>query len=466
MRYLLVLCLASLILTSGTAVAIELDQSLKTREEITHIEIFVDPELDFALDSIVERNDNKEWASRILSDTYSVNTWSVNATVLTLQQREDLKTYLLSIEDTSENNGHSFNATAFSAGEKERTFSDVTGRSYDADLTLDWIGENLWNGHQYTHSLFLFDFSDLDRGMDHWFTIKPENLDTGRFVNTFFSGSSGLTNGKSVGGWGGRSDLPVHFIDLSAETWWGDFINGAWGEYGWSGNVISQKIQDFESSITRDSWITDYLNTFMVQTYDFRLFDRAPVGRSVKVQSVVFHDWVDYDISIQDSQWMIQDDIINQTFSTAFPWIRFNISTDWLDLRDYPDVRDEMNRNTALGDEGYELEIFPSFLDYVETSIIPRFFDFNGEDVILPSIVFFLNQTRFTYTGIPIAGIGGIGYQLQGLTPDRYYFDNGTEMRGFSDVIVHEIGHSLGLPHPFSNTDSWAGDFSASVMGY
>ena len=161
MRYLLVLCLASLILTSGTAVAIELDQSLKTREEITHIEIFVDPELDFALDSIVERNDNKEWASRILSDTYSVNTWSVNATVLTLQQREDLKTYLLSIEDTSENNGHSFNATAFSAGEKERTFSDVTGRSYDADLTLDWIGENLWNGHQYTHSLFLFDFSDL-----------------------------------------------------------------------------------------------------------------------------------------------------------------------------------------------------------------------------------------------------------------------------------------------------------------
>ena len=58
-------------------------------------------------------------------------------------------------------------------------------------------------------------------------------------------------------------------------------------------------------------------------------------------------------------------------------------------------------------------------------------FDFEGEDIILPSLVFFLNNSIFTIGGLPIAGVSTGTFQLQGLNPERYYDDNGNKIGDF-----------------------------------
>ena len=170
-------------------------------------------------------------------------------------------------------------------------------------------------------------------------------------------------------------------------------------------------------------------------------------------------------------KWIFNDQKIKNGFESAFPYLDFNVTDQWYNLSSFGDLVQEMNQYKTLQPSGhYYLDLSNSFLSYLSNVFIPNHFDLTGEDIILPSLVFFLNNTTFTinWNGapLPVAGVGGLGYQLQGLTPQRYLSDNGTHLRGFSDVILHEVGHSLGLPHPFDNYDNWAGDFVASVMGY
>ena len=40
---------------------------------------------------------------------------------------------------------------------------------------------------------------------------------------------------------GGHKNQPIHFIDFSSELWFGDFINTAWGPYGYSDTLLSSK---------------------------------------------------------------------------------------------------------------------------------------------------------------------------------------------------------------------------------
>ena len=48
------------------------------------------------------------------------------------------------------------------------------------------------------------------------------------------------------------------------------------------------------------------------------------------------------------------------------------------------------------------IELNNGLFDYIAGTFIPDNFDFEGEDIILPSLVFFLNNSIFTIGGLPI----------------------------------------------------------------
>jgi hypothetical protein len=82
------------------------------------------------------------------------------------------------------------------------------------------------------------------------------------------------------------------------------------------------------------------------------------------------------------------------------------------------------------------------------------------------------NDTSMSYYGRKFAGLGGMGWQLMNINPSRVYRLNETSNKydipdkGMTQVIVHEIGHTIGFVHTHSNYFGWAGDYVESVMSY
>ncbi|MCG3252862.1 MAG: hypothetical protein KAX09_03370, partial [Candidatus Heimdallarchaeota archaeon] len=73
----------------------------------------------------------------------------------------------------------------------------------------------------------------------------------------------------------------------------------------------------------------------------------------------------------------------------------------------------------------------------------------------------------FRWYGTSFAGLGGMGWEI--LKASQYsLFEDGNvskPMRGMSAVMIHELGHSLGLPHPHSSY-GWGSSFVEDVMSY
>jgi len=438
----------------------------------TNIHLIIDPDLtldDGILTQVSQLNQKK-----ILTGSAAfTNQNQMNITYKYLEHsaKNDFVAFLHQIEQSSGYTGHDFNETAFTIG-KKYVFTNVTGRSYDANLAINYLSNHLWDGDRSSFTLFLFNLTQLDAGMNHWFTIKPKDLDTGEMQTSFFKGTHGLIHGKSVSAWGGFRNKPVHFLDFSSELWWGDFINTVYGKFGWSDSLLSQKLQDFNDTTTSSQWMGRYVSAFIQSSYDNYLSFNAPISDKYNIPSLVLYDWYDYNLSMTDSSWILSDSVINSTFSTAFNWLHFNTTTIWRNLTSFPELVTQLNayRTEDPDGTGDLIELQSGLISYLENQFIPQvmneLFDNLGSGVTFPSLIFFFNHTTFTYGGIPIAGIGGTGYQIQGLTPGRYYGRDGTPNRGFSDVVLHEVGHSLGLPHPFSNFDMWPGDMGATLMGY
>jgi len=433
----------------------------------TTIDVYLDPNLDY--DNILKVINSINGSSFSSINEYYFNSTNIlifNLKLIQNSQKQSIMDYLKIIESSNEMNGHSFNKTAFEEGDSN-VYTNITGISYDAHLTLEWISNNFWDGITNKHSLYLFDFSDMHPNENHWFTIKPTDIDTNQFQTGFFSGTKGLVNGKSVSAWGGHKNQPIHFIDFSSELWFGDFINTAWGPYGYSDTLLSSKIQDFTDEDDKYLWIGDYLTSFTSTTYNNQIFWGSQIGQSVKVQSIILFDWYSYGYDISDSKWLLGVEETLNGFQESFDWLDFNVTEQWYNLSAYQELQKQMDSSKYKNEDGQTyIELNNGLFDYIAGTFIPDNFDFEDEDIILPSLVFFLNNSIFTIGGLPIAGVSTGTFQLQGLNPERYYDDNGNKLRGFTDVILHEVGHSLGLPHPFNPNDGWVGDMTASVMGY
>jgi hypothetical protein len=392
----------------------------------------------------------------------------VNVIDITEEDHNSIIQFLHAIEDNQTHNGHSFNTTAFDQGKRNQVFTNETGKAYDAELTLDHIADNLWNQKMNEYSLFVFNFTQLSGlDTDHWFIVKPEDIDSGKYAHGFFTGTTGLINGKQVSAWGGSDRRPLYFIDLASKVWFGDFINHVWPS-GYFDNTIRRNINSPISQEDKITWINNYINQFFALVFLEPILPSVPTGYEIEVPNIVFYNWSSYNITLEDSKWIINDNTVEENLGDAYEWMNFHFESEWFNLHEFPDIMTEMKKYmNFIPEEGiYLLEIKQGFFNYVKDIIVPIFVPESSGDVNLPSVVFLLDNTIFTLDQDRIAGVSWQGIQLQGITPTRTYDVNGQADRGLSQVLIHEIGHSLGLPHPFVPSDGWAPDFTASVMGY
>ncbi|MDH5646340.1 MAG: hypothetical protein OEZ01_10050, partial [Candidatus Heimdallarchaeota archaeon] len=98
---------------------------------------------------------------------------------------------------------------------------------------------------------------------------------------------------------------------------------------------------------------------------------------------------------------------------------------------------------------------------------------FERTDATLPikGLILLLDNASYAgdswipWTGGLYTGLGGNGIVTMLWELDRAFMPDGTTHKaGLSKVLIHEIGHSIGLPHTFGN--SFVSDFISDVMGY
>ena len=117
--------------------------------------------------------------------------------------------------------------------------------------------------------------------------------------------------------------------------------------------------------------------------------------------------------------------------------------------------------------EAAEKAAFEAVLAHIETFLNVDFVEVSGSAD--PD----LNVGNVTLAG-PLAGVGGIGFSSSGTTItelDSYVvYDNTFDLSldAYTNLLLHEMGHALGLKHPFSSPALPAGEDSNkyTVMSY
>ncbi|MCG3220256.1 MAG: hypothetical protein H7641_02655, partial [Candidatus Heimdallarchaeota archaeon] len=150
-----------------------------------------------------------------------------------------------------------------------------------------------------------------------------------------------------------------------------------------------------------------------------------------------------------------------------FPWIEWKIEVEYVRLNDYPEVYDYIADNARMDQNGLYIEVTEGFFTYLQNRLFADF-NYSVADAVLPCYGFLTNYISFKYYGISFAGLGGMGWEIVVGSPSSIFEggDVSKPRRGFTQIMIHELGHSLGFPHPHSYTYGWGSSFVKETMNY
>ncbi|MCE7736119.1 MAG: hypothetical protein GPJ54_14650 [Candidatus Heimdallarchaeota archaeon] len=440
---------------------IEIPRILPPRPSNTSINIVLDPRVfsnsTYLIDDLTRFFYSSFFPGKIAYGGFY--SYDIKVDFLSDHQIQDLSSYLNSIEVRGENNGYQINQS------NPKLFEEIRGNSYDAQFTLDWLENNLWDGDMGTYTLFLLNLDELNK---HWFTIKPLDLDTGFYSEKFIANTEGLELGKQVSAWGGVDNLPLHYIDISASVWYGEFINSILSSL-YQENPLLKNANYFENKSSPDYliWLKDLLGSFFETIFTNSLFTDRVIENSnlelngiLEVPITILTDIVDY----EKHNWMVSEKKLNDTLNKAFPFIDFKVDLDWVMMDQIPDLESQIS--LYMKDEGNNsyVELNSGFFNYVEQNLISYLYGEISENM-LPVTVFFKDKFELRQDNDTVEGFNFIDWQLLSSNPDQIYSDN-KRSRGISSLILDKIGHAMGFFHPFYYKDKWVTDFTATVMGY
>ncbi len=399
--------------------------------------------------------------------------------------REDLEEYIISIADSGVDTGYELNLTLLQedliSGERSNIFIPRDGMSIDAELVNEYLFDNLYqepiNDPGYT--FFLMNFSNLDsldHTFEHWYDVNGTGLDSNESITWWYSGYSNLEK-RAATGWGGK--YRFCYLDVSARSWYLDFVKTAWISMGGEGYQLYYDYPDLdnltqtydpnttEGNEILNQYLAEWINTYLGNVLSGPVYSDLPIGDTISLQVLVLNNLTDNGYPIEDLDWCISQNRIFNQLAVDFPWIDWQIEIEWVELSDYPIFYDYIHDNVLEDINGKYIAVQNGLYQLLEDELENNF-DLNAADVVLPCYFFLTDDIGFRWFGVSFAGLGGMGWEILLATQYSLFEDGiiGQPRRGYSNVMIHELGHSLGLPHPHSATFGWGSSFISDIMSY
>ena len=152
---------------------------------------------------------------------------------------ELMETYIQSAGTQGSGVAYSLNTTLLTddlaTGQRRNIFIPEDGITLNVEDLEEYISTNLYAQEQHAvpgYTFYLLNLSSLDdpeTNADHYYLKRYVSADTNRTVDFWYSGYNNVPPSQPLG-WGGNERFC--FIDLSARTWYLDWVKTAWPNLG------------------------------------------------------------------------------------------------------------------------------------------------------------------------------------------------------------------------------------------
>lgn len=377
------------------------------------------------------------------------------------------------------------------------TLASAMNYFYDADKVESWLGSNLGQfGIIPTsgYTLFVADLTNYGIPSFSYSEYQGYNLLCGcakttvhahYYNRTVTDPDLGLVNTRHfMTGWGGSSRF--YYMDLSAgPSYWTNEL-----PVQVASGLRNINTNSYYGKLWRSSFIGSYVGGAVYNLFGADQLYPVNYSQSYHVHLFI----IDNRTTAEQSQGpalaaTINKNMIQESLASLVPFATVTVDVQYASVTDYPSLAAVMaNATTSVKDPSSSRPI-------VDGNLIYRWFTTNG----LGHISSFINVTRDTasidipafifalkgdYTfGAPVkefigsdsprhtfAGEALGDMVLIGLSQSDFTLGNNSTYNqpgkgdGFTHVAIHELGHMMGLNHPFIYDETE--DFTDTVMGY
>ncbi|MDH5402500.1 MAG: hypothetical protein OEZ01_13995 [Candidatus Heimdallarchaeota archaeon] len=375
---------------------------------------------------------------------------------------------------------------------RKSIFKQINGTAINASNIEEFLSQNkptttLADSNLY--HIYIFNLSRLDFGNSkHWFNVTEVDPDSGKSrINWRLEWDDPLNLNVKFPYPAYSSTTDISFLDPTAHQWYLQW-RAIWNEdtevhdsyYNTLRELIHDKTIEEKREITTTTlsvWLYDWIG----HIYGLNAFHDVKLSSSVDTQITVVYD--SQEEPLEKIQWITNQEFVNDEIGYILNSQNVNTNISYVSIRDDDFIKsflddNEVNytqvQNEESPFEGYKYysgtDIFEKI--FVNTELNQRYFGNQNADTNIRGLIFLLDNASYVgnqyeipwtgglYTGLGSDGVITILYEL-----DRAFMPGREERKsGLSKVFVHEIGHSVGLPHTFS--DRFISDFIADVMGY
>ena len=375
---------------------------------------------------------------------------------------------------------------------------------YNATLVEKWLYENKeeYGGFpENGYTIMLLDMHDLPSITYEQFSdfLKSRSLGfplpevTAHYYSVFYEDKDlgyRLRYRGFATGWGGNHRF--WFIDLSA----GPTFVSEWFDLPIQVIMKDQGINPYTS--IGGKWLTELLADYIIEfIYNFALPNYVydpPISKNYTIELIVFDNRKieeKENVSINNA---ININYVRNAIENLVPYSNVSIKVKFENLLNYPELEKILKENTVFLNSWIHRYLFISDVNatYVDAEAIYNYlknnlnkftyFIRNRETYTIPVFIFaFSNNTHFyfkykwyilnihpefkTILGASLKELVLIGISQQDLTYGEYVSPKQERKGlGLTQTIIHEVGHMMGLMHPFEYSD--IGNFVNSTMSY